>query len=94
MNNDRKTGKFVAGNQAARGNGNAKRAARLRKTMLESVTQADMKAAIRALCDEAKGGNIAACKLLLERTLGKVVDPPDLLERLDALEGKLDATSK
>ena len=50
--------------------------------MLDAVTEEDMRDIIRTLVQMAKGGDLSAMKLLLDRTVGKPVevpssDPPD-----------------
>ena len=72
-------GRFAAGNTLGRGNPHAAQVARLRSAMLASVSEDDMKATIGKLVEMAKGGDVAAIKLLFDRVLGKVVtveEPP------------------
>lgn len=73
------TGRFAAGNSLGRGNPHAAQVARLRSAMLAAVSEDDMKATIGKLVELAKGGDVAAIKLLFDRVLGKVVaveEPP------------------
>jgi hypothetical protein len=75
-------GRFAAGNKFAAGNPFARRMAKLRSAMLEAVTEADLQAGARKMAELAKGGDVAAFKLLLEYTVGRPtpsVDP----DRLD-----------
>ena len=51
---------------------------RLRVALLRAVTPADLKAVVRKLVKLAKGGDVAACKELLDRCLGKSVAPVEL----------------
>ena len=73
------TGRFAVGNTLGRGNPHAAQVARLRSAMLAAVSEDDMKATIGKLVEMAKGGDVAAIKLLFDRVLGKVVtveEPP------------------
>ena len=73
------TGRFAAGNTLGRGNPHAAQVARLRSAMLSAVTEDDVKAGVGKLVLLAKGGDVAAIKLLFDRVLGKVVaieEPP------------------
>ena len=78
-------GRFVPGNKAAKGNPNAKLTAKLRSVILRAVTEAEMRAVTKKLVESAKGGDLAATRLLFEYTIGKPLEA-DLVERLDALE--------
>ena len=81
-------GRFGPGNKYAKGNPHARRVARLRAELLRTVTPADMREVATALLNQAKAGDVAAAKELLQRLLG----PPvalDLMERLEALERHL-----
>jgi hypothetical protein len=82
------TGKFGPGNRCAKGNPFAKRVARLRSALFKAVTPADLNDVVASLLKQAKAGDVASIKELLQRLLG----PPeavDLVERLDALEEKI-----
>ena len=81
-------GKFGPGNRYAKGNPFAKRVARLRAALFKAVTPADLRDVLASLLKQAKAGDVASIKELLQRLLG----PPeavDLMERLDALEEKI-----
>lgn len=67
-----KGGQFAKGNRAASGNPHAQRAAKLRSAVLASVNSSDIKAVIRKLVEMAKGGDVQAMKLLLDRACGKL----------------------
>ena len=67
-----KNGKFIAGNSAAKGNPHAKKVAKLRSIMLGATSEADMRAITRKMISLAKGGDIAAAKLVWDRLLGSV----------------------
>src|SRR3954470_21441647 len=82
-------GRFGVGNRAATGNPHAKRVARLRSALYKAVTPEDLREVIKAMLSTAKAGDVPAARELLQRLLG----PPeavDLLQRLDALEAKLE----
>lgn len=82
-------GKFGPGNKVAKGNPFAKRVARLRSALFKAVSPNDLHDVLAALLMQAKAGDVASIKELLQRLLG----PPegvDLMERLDALEAKIE----
>lgn len=86
--NHRPDGRFVAGNKAGKGNPYAKKVADLRAALFEAVTPADLAEVVKKLTDQAKGGDVASIKELLQRLLG----PPesaDLMERLEAMEQRI-----
>ena len=82
-------GRFTKGNSGGPGNPHARQAAQLRATLLKAVTAKDLREVVEAMLRQAKQGNIAAAKLLLDRTLGPPVEI-DLLARLEALEAQSD----
>jgi hypothetical protein len=61
--------------------------ASLRAALLEAVTPEDMRSIVLKLVEQAKEGNIAAAKEILERCLGRPLEA-DLLERIEALEAR------
>ena len=72
-------GRFAAGNTLGRGNPHSAQVARLRSAMLSTVTEDDMAAVVTKLVALARGGDVPAIKLLLDRILGKIVaieEPP------------------
>ena len=69
-------GRFAKGNPGGPGNPYAKRVADLRAALLESVTEADIRAVARALVKRAKAGEVAAIRELLDRLVGKAGDTP------------------
>jgi hypothetical protein len=81
-------GRFGAGNRFGKGNPHARRVSLLRATLLTSVTPGDMKDVVAALLAQAKAGDVAATKELLQRLLGPPVEL-DLIERLEILERRL-----
>src|SRR6267142_1388973 len=66
-------GRFTPGNRAAVGRSQpfATQAAALRRAFYEAVTPADLQALAHHLITQAKGGNLAATKLLLLWLMGK-----------------------
>lgn len=72
------TGYFRPGNKLGRGNPHAARVAALRAALLEAVTPDDVRAAVRALIDQARAGDVVAIRELLDRTVGKATLPVDL----------------
>ena len=88
-----KRGRFQSGNTAGKGNPLGKKVGQLRSALIGSVTDGDMKAIIKALVKKARGGDVAAAKIVLERTLGKPAEF-DLLERLEAIEQFVERETK
>jgi len=78
-------GRFTPGNAGGPGNPLGGKVARLRAALIEAVSEDDIRAIAHRLIEQAKEGNLAAAKELLNRTLGKPTEH-DLIERLDALE--------
>jgi hypothetical protein len=86
-------GRFAKGNLGGPGNPHARRAARLRSALFKAVTPDDLRDVIHALLTAAKGGDVSAAKELMQRLLG----PPeaiDLLERMEALEAKIEQAAQ
>jgi hypothetical protein len=79
------SGRFTKGNPGGPGNPFAQRVAALRRTLLEAVTEEDMRAIVAQLVQQAKDGDLAAAREIILRTIGKPVES-DLLERLERLE--------
>jgi type II secretory pathway pseudopilin PulG len=74
-------GRFAEGNRGGPGNPFARQVAALRSALLARVTPQDGGDVAEALLRQAKGGSLAAAKLLLSYTLGKpgpAVDPDAL----------------
>lgn len=72
------SGRFAPGNSGGPGNPFARRVARLRSTLLESVTDDDLKAIVQAVVGKAKGGDMAAVRVVFDYCIGKpgaAVDP-------------------
>ena len=66
-----KLGRFQPGTAAGPGNPNARRTALLKSTLVNAVSEEDLRAVVRALVKRAKRGDIQAAKLLFDRLLGK-----------------------
>ena len=81
-------GRFGKGNPGGPGNPNAKKVAELRSTLLGAVSAADMRAVVKKLVGLAKGGDVTAAKVVLERLLGPPL-PVDVEDRLAELEQRL-----
>lgn len=82
-------GRFLRGHTIpGPGNPYAKRTAELRAAILNAVTPADVVDVIRALVKAAKGGDVAAAKVFLDRILGTPL-AVDVLERIERLEEEL-----
>jgi hypothetical protein len=86
-------GKFAPGNKYGRGNPHAARVSKLRAALLKAVKPTDIKAVIKKLLEQAKGGDADAMKELLDRSIGRPVET-DLIERLERLEQLLEETRK
>jgi hypothetical protein len=71
------TGRFAPGNPGGPGNPYYRRQARLKRLMLESVSDADVQSVMQVLLGLARGGDLAAIKLFLEYTVGKPVKEVD-----------------
>ena len=71
------TGRFAPGNRGGPGNPFAQRVARLRSTLLESVTDDDLKAIVQAVVCKAKSGDMAAVRVILDYCVGKPLPAPD-----------------
>jgi len=84
-----KNGRFVKGNSGGPGNPFAARIGRLRSVLIDAVTEEDMRETIRAVVEAARGGDLAAAKLLFDRVLGPPVEA-DLIERIEGIEEALD----
>ena len=81
-------GRFIAGNPGGPGNPLAARVGRLRAALLEAVTPEDIQSVVRRLVEEAREGDVAAARLVLERVLGHP-QAMDLMERIEGLESVL-----
>jgi hypothetical protein len=86
-------GRFAKGNPGGPGNPNAKKVAELRSTLLGAVSLDDMRAVVKKLVAQAKAGDVAASKVVLERLLGQPL-AIDIEQRLDELESRLQQQGK
>lgn len=93
-NNDEKTGRFTAGNKAAKGNPYTRKAAAMRKALYDSVSAEDIRLIVEKLKQQAISGNLKAITLLFDRIFGPPQTGIDLLERLEKLERLLDDPKK
>src|SRR4051812_45694768 len=73
-------GKFSPGNLCAKGNPFAKRVARLRSALFKAVSPADLREVLTALLTQAKAGDVASIKELLQRLLG----PPEAVDLMES----------
>lgn len=81
-------GRFAKGNPGGPGNPHARRVARLRTLLLETVTDDDLRAIVRAMVEQAKRGDLAAIREVLNRLIGRPTDSVDP-DRLDLDEHRL-----
>ena len=81
-------GRFAKGNPGGPGNPLAAKVGRLREAAFDAVSEADMRAVLAKLVEQAKAGDIQAAKVLLDRCLGRTLEA-DLIERMEALEDAL-----
>ena len=72
-------GRFIKGNPGGPGNPYAKRVAQLRASLLEAVGDDGVAQIVRGLMTAAKGGDVAAAKLVFSYVLGTpgVATDPD-----------------
>lgn len=78
-------GRFAMGNAGGPGNPHAAQVGVLRRALLDAVTPNDVRDIATKLVTLAKGGDLAAMKLVLDRTVGKkfveqIESPPTLEE--------------
>lgn len=69
MNGRTDQGRFAPGNRAAAGR--SSRAAELRRAFSEAITPEDIRELAAAMMTAAKGGDIAAAKIILDRCCGR-----------------------
>lgn len=74
------TGRFMPGNRAAvgRGNPHADRVQQWRRALVEAVSPEDLAKVVGVLLEGAKAGRKWACRELLDRCLGRPVQPQDI----------------
>jgi hypothetical protein len=75
-------GRFARGNPGGPGNPFARRTAAARKAFCEAVSHEDLVAIARSMTEKARGGDVAAAKLVLCYVVGKPADviEPDTLD--------------
>lgn len=81
-------GRFLPGNKGGPGNPFAAQVGRLRAALLRAVKPADLREVVTALLEQAKSGNVAAARLVLEYCLGRPVEA-DVIERIEAIERRV-----
>jgi hypothetical protein len=76
-------GRFTKNNRGGPGNPFARQVAALRRALIESITEEDIRAVAARLLEGAKAGDVAAARLLLSYAIGKPGDcvDPDTLDR-------------
>ncbi len=93
-------GQFAKGNPGGPGNPYARRVARLRAALLDAVGENGLADIVQGMITAAKGGDVAAAKLLLSYLLGKPVESvePDYVEiherQLQSKDRALDSDDK
>ena len=93
-------GQFAKGNPGGPGNPYARHVARLRTSLIEAVGDDGLKDIVQGMVTAAKGGDVAAAKLLLSYLLGKPVESvePDYVEiherQLQSKDRALDSDEK
>ena len=80
-------GRWAKGNPGGPGNPFARQVAKLRKVIINRLTEEDLLAITEALLAKAKEGSVGAAKLLLAYGIGKPASAPDP-DRLDGQELK------
>jgi|SRR5215510_650187 len=70
-------GRFTKGNPGGPGNPFARRVALMRQTILEAVSDEDLRAIVRVLVDQAKRGENHSVQILFDRLFGKPTAAPD-----------------
>ena len=83
-------GTFAKGNSISKGNPYSKRVGQLRSTMIDAVTDADMQVVIAAIVQQARDGDLAAAKLLFDRTLGPPI-AADIMAKIEELDERIEA---
>ena len=81
-NGRKPNGQFAKGNSGGPGNPYARRVARLRSALLDAVGENGLADIVQGMVTAAKGGDVAAAKLLLSYLLGKPVESvePDYVD--------------
>ena len=93
-------GQFAKGNPGGPGNPYARHVALLRTSLIEAVGDDGLKEIVQGMVTAAKGGDVAAAKLLLSYLLGKPVESvePDYVDiherQLQSKDRALDSDDK
>jgi hypothetical protein len=72
-------GHFAKGNRGGPGNPFAARVGKLRSALLSAIKPSDLQAIVAKLVEQAKSGDVAAAKLILDRAVGKVPSSIELV---------------
>ena len=83
-------GKFSTGNRAAAGHKRRQHVAKLRAAFTSCLTEGDIVDVVTVLLRLAKDGDVIACRLLLDRALGRVATPTEFEGLDDALDTERD----
>jgi hypothetical protein len=88
-------GRFLAGNQLAKGRSNpyAAEVQKRRAALLAAISVQEFQAIIAKLVELALGGNIEAIKEVMLRVLGRPTES-DLIEKMDAIEALIEQVVK
>lgn len=85
-------GRFARGNAGGPGNPFAKKTARFKRILLDSVSDKDLQAITKKLVAQAKKGDLAATRLVLDRLVGKsTAEPLAGAADVELTEGELQA---
>ena len=99
-NGRKPNGQFAKGNKCGTGNPFARHVARLRASLIEAVGDDGLADIVQGMVTAAKGGDVAAAKLLLSYLLGKPVESvePDYVDiherQLQSKDRALDSDDK
>jgi len=86
---DPNTGRWLPGTRGGPGNPFAARTAALRSSLLEAITPDAMRRITLRMIEMATEGDVAAAKVIMERAVGKPIEP-DLIERIERLEEEME----
>ena len=81
----RPDGKFAKGCKPGPGNPEARKTAAYRRAIFEAVSIKDVQDVMRAMLENAKGGDVQAAKVVFERIMG-APEALDVAEKLKLLE--------
>lgn len=77
--NHRPNGKFAPGNKLGVGNPHAQKVHKLRAALLQAVTETDIYDIVTTLIEQARAGDVASAREVLDRTIGKPKDGNSML---------------